>query len=69
MHLYLHLVNESGDSIFEQEKGFLSWIGYVFCDYSKVTDNPDTEGKPRSINQFLVFYKCYSHKSMLCAFK
>ena len=52
IHLYLHLVNESGDSLIEQEMGFLlvDWICYPW--FSEVSDNPNTAGKPRSINPF-----------------
>ena len=60
-------MNESGVSLLEQENDFLSvdWISVIYG-YSKVFDNPDTEGKPQSINHFLVFYKCYSHRSNAC---
>ena len=55
MHFYLRLVNKSGDPLVEQvpEEGFHSVeVGYDNCDTSKVSDNPNTAGKPRSINPF-----------------
>ena len=65
MHIYLRLAIESGNPVVEQllEVGFLSgsWLSFLW--FSKVTDNPNTKGKPWSIDHFLVLYKCYSHKS------
>ena len=55
MHLYLRLVNESGDPLVEQvfEEGFHSVdVGSVSCDTSEVSDNPNTASKTRSINPF-----------------
>ena len=49
MHLYLRLVNESGDPLVEQvlEEGFHSVeVGSDNYDTSKVTDNPNTVDKP-----------------------
>jgi hypothetical protein len=49
MHLYLRLVNEIVESAVEQvpEEGFQS--GFDICGISEEMDNPDTAGKPRSI--------------------
>ena len=49
MHNYLRLVNESGDPCVEQvqEEGFHSMeVGSEGCVVSKMSDNPDTIGKP-----------------------
>jgi hypothetical protein len=53
--------------VVDQDPGveFLSVELVIFIVVSEVPDNPNTAGKPWSINHFLVFYKCYSHKSML----
>jgi hypothetical protein len=32
----------------------------------ETSDNPDTAGKPQSINHSLCFIKCLSHKSYEC---
>jgi len=52
MHNYLHLVNLSGDPCVEQvqEEGFHSMeVGSEGYGISRVTNNPDTIGKPQSI--------------------
>ena len=52
MHNYLRLVTESGDPCVEQvqEEGFHSVeVGSGDYGISRVTNNPDTIGKPRSI--------------------
>ena len=66
MHIYLRLVNESSDPSIEQvlEEGVHSVeVGSEGCGISGISDNPDTAGKPRSIQPFLVFYQYYSLKS------
>jgi hypothetical protein len=55
MHLSLRLVNESGDSIVEQvfKEGFQSMeVGPDICGISDRTNNPNTTGKPQSIQTF-----------------
>ena len=55
MHLYLRLVNESGDPFVEQvpEEGFQSvGVGFDICGTSKDTVNPTIVGKPQSIKPF-----------------
>jgi len=55
MHLYLRLVNESGESVIEQvpEEDFQSGeVGSNIGGNSKVTDNPNTADKPQSIKPF-----------------
>ena len=55
MHLYLRLVNESGESVIEQvsEEDFQSGeVGYDIGGNSEVTDNPNTADKPQSIKPF-----------------
>ena len=72
MHLYLCIANENGDPLVEQvpEVGFHSEeVGVNICGTSEEFDNPNTAGKPRSIIRFLVFYKCYSHKSYVYCIK
>ena len=72
MHLYLRLVNESGDPSVEQvlEEGFhFVEVGSEDCDISRISDNPDTAGKPQSINHFIMFYKYYSPKSYVWCIK
>jgi hypothetical protein len=69
MHLYLRLVNESGDSLIEPEKGFLSMDWICCLRFSEVTNNPDTEGKPRSITLYLCFINVIHLSLMLYAFK
>ena len=63
MHIYLCLVNVSGDPSVEQvlEEGFHS-VEVGSRDYvtSKISDNPDIKGKPQSITLSLEFYKRYS---------
>jgi len=52
MHIYFRLVNESGDPSVEQspEEGFHSVeVESEGCGISRVTNNLDTIGKPRSI--------------------
>ena len=52
MHLYLRLVNESGDPIVKQasEVAFHSEAaGLESGGFPDVSDNPDNAGKPRSI--------------------
>jgi len=52
MHIYFRLVNESGDPSVEQspEEGFHSVeVGSGDYGISRVTNNPDTIGKPQSI--------------------
>jgi hypothetical protein len=52
MHIYLCLVNESGDLSVEQvpTEGFHSVeVGSEGCDASEISDNLDTAGKPQSI--------------------
>ena len=49
MHLYLRLVNESGDPIIEQasEAGSHSEaVGLESGGFPDISDNPDTTGKP-----------------------
>ena len=61
MHLYLCLVNKSGEPLVKQvpEAGFHSMeVGFDIYGPSEESDNPNIEGKPQSINPFLVFYKC-----------
>jgi hypothetical protein len=58
--LLLRLVIESGDPFVEQatEEGVHSVeVGSEGCVATDISDNPDTVGKPWSINPFLVFYK------------
>ena len=65
MHIYLCLVNASGDPSVEQvpDEGFHSMeVGFVDCVNSEIFDNPDIEGKPQSITLLLEFYKSYSLK-------
>ena len=60
MHIYLRLVNESGDPSVEQvlEEGFHSMeVGFDIYGPSEESNNPNIKGKPRSINPFLMFYK------------
>ena len=55
MHFYLRLVNESGDLIVEQsfEVGFHSEeVGLESGSFHDVSNNPDTVGKPQSIQPF-----------------
>ena len=66
MHIYLCLVNESGDPSVEQvlEEGFhFVLVGTEGCVTSKISDNPDIKGKLWSITLSLEFYKHYSLKS------
>ena len=52
MHIYLHLVNESGVAIVEQapESGFhLEGARFDICGTSEESDNPNTMGKAQSI--------------------
>ena len=52
MNIYFRLVNESGDPSAEQSpgEGFHSMeVGSEGYGISRVTNNPDTIGKPRSI--------------------
>jgi len=68
MHIYLCLVNESGDPSVEQvlEEGFHSvqvgTEGYVT---SEISDNPDTIGKPRSIQPLPCVLTNIIHLSLL----
>ena len=62
-------MNESGDPLVEQapEAGFNSEeVGVNIWGISEECNNPDTVGKPRSINHFLEFYKFCSYKSFTC---
>ena len=62
MHLYLRLVNESGDPIVEQasEAGSHSEaVGLESGGFRDISDNPDTTGKLRSIKPSLVFTNIY----------
>ena len=48
-------MNKSGDPLVEQapEAGFHSEeVGFNICGASEESDNPNTAGKPRSINPF-----------------
>jgi hypothetical protein len=65
-------VNESEDPLVEQtsEVGIHSEGVELKSGVNLETaDNPDTAGKPRSINHSLSFIKYFSHKSYECAFK
>ena len=61
MHLLSRVVNLSEevvattDPVSEECPPFE--VGFDICGPSEESDNPNTEGKPRSINPFLVFYK------------
>ena len=47
-----------------------SGVGYLFCGFSEVIDNPGTEGKPRSINPFSLCFTNVIHLTlMLVAFE
>jgi hypothetical protein len=62
-------VNESGEPLVEQtsEAGVHSEGVELESGGDHVTaDNPDTAGKPRSINHSLCFIKCLSHESYEC---
>jgi hypothetical protein len=66
MHLYLRLVNDSGDPLVEQvlEEGFhLVEVGSESCGVSGITDNPTPQASPGAYNHFLVLYKYYAPKS------
>jgi hypothetical protein len=57
MHLYLRLVNKSGEPLVEQvpEVGFhYVEVGFDIGGPSEESDNPNVEGNPKSINPFLV---------------
>ena len=70
MHLYLRLVNESGDSIGGQEEGFLSvGIGHLFCGFLKRPTTPSSQAKPRSITISLYFTNIIHISLILVAFK
>jgi len=68
MHIYLCLVNESGDPSVEQvlEEGFHSvqvgTEGYVT---SEISDNPDTIGNPRSIQPLPCVLTTIIHLSLM----
>jgi len=56
MHLYLRLVNEGGDPLAKQafEAGSHSdGVGLESGGFPDLSDNPDTIGKPQSIQPFL----------------
>jgi hypothetical protein len=62
-------VNECGELLVEQtsEVGYhLEVVGLESGADLDTADNPDTAGKPRSINYSLCFIKCLSHKSYEC---
>jgi hypothetical protein len=68
MHIYyLRIVDESGDPIVEQasEAGFhLETIGLESGAVIDASDNPDTVGKPQSINCSLCFINV-NHLSLM----
>jgi hypothetical protein len=62
-------VNESGEPLVEQtsEAGVYSeGVELESGGDLVIADNPDTAGKPQSINHSLCFIKCLSHKSYKC---
>jgi hypothetical protein len=62
-------VNECGEPLVEptSKTGYHSEVvGLESRAGLDIADNPDTAGKPRSINHFLCFIKCLSHKSYEC---
>jgi hypothetical protein len=62
-------VNESGEPLVEQasKAGFHSETVELESGADLVTaDNPNTTGKPWTINHSLCFIKCLSHKSYEC---
>jgi hypothetical protein len=72
MHLYLIIVDESGDPIVEQafEAGFHSEaVGLESGAVIYTSDNPDTVGKLRSINRSLCFINVNHLSLMPVAFK
>jgi hypothetical protein len=65
-------VNESGEPLVEQTSEAGDHSEGVELESGGdlvIADNPDTADKPRSINYFLCFIKCLSHKSYDYAFK
>jgi hypothetical protein len=63
------IVNECGEPLAEQtsKAGYhLEVVGLESGVDLKIADNPDTAGKPQSINHSLCFIKCLSHKSYEC---
>ena len=68
MHIYLCLVNKSGDPSVEQvpEEGFHSVeVGTEGCVTSEISDNPDTVGKPRSIQPLPCVFTNIIHLSLM----
>ena len=68
MHIYLRLVNESGDPSVEQvlEEGFhFVEVGIKGCVTSEIFDNPDTVGKPRRIQPLPYVFTNIIHLSLM----
>jgi hypothetical protein len=71
MHLYSRVVTESEEVTVDQAPGAENppmEVGFDICGSSKEPNTSANQGKPRSIQPFLVVYKCFYHLSpIICA--